>query len=43
MNAFWMSLTIAWNVLVFGLSSRPEMSTSVATSFRGTFFMLDGF
>ena len=26
MNAFWMSLTIAWNVLVWGLSSRPEMS-----------------
>jgi hypothetical protein len=39
MNAFWMSLMIAWTVLVWGLSSRPEMSISVATSLRGTFFI----
>ena len=27
-------------MLPFGLSSRPEMSICVATSFRGTFFMI---
>jgi hypothetical protein len=28
-NAFWISFTIAWTVLVWGLSSRPETSISV--------------
>jgi hypothetical protein len=42
MNAFWMSLMIAWTLLVWGLSSRPEMSICVATSLRGTFFRSKG-